>query len=325
MDERSAWTPGDLPEPAPDAGQTWSAPSAPGAAPYGGSSYAVPADPGYPTSSYPPPAVSPYSPPLASPYGQPAAGAAQFGTPAPQPFQAGPYGTPAQAPYGQPAFGAGPGYPPPDQSYGYAQPAGPYPYAVPQGNESLAVASMWVGIAAFLAPVVGPIVAISLGAVALGRIKRTGQRGRGMARWGIGLGIFWLAAPIAAAIVIPVVLNERNHSLHTACANGDMAACDSLFNHTADGSAEHSFADTCGGRTDGGYLCTSVGAVSYGDDKHLDGLWDACAAGALASCDELYYSSQPGSDYYEFGRTCGNRTDGSADCVDPLGDQTSST
>jgi len=58
---------------------------------------------------------------------------------------------------------------------------------------------------------------------------------------------------------------------------------------------------------------------NHGDNATLDALWDACAAEDWASCDQLYFDSPLGSEYESFGDTCGNRTDGSADCVVALG------
>lgn len=50
---------------------------------------------------------------------------------------------------------------------------------------------------------------------------------------------------------------------------------------------------------------------SYGDDPELDALWDSCEAGNMADCDDLYFSSSIGTDYEEFGNTCGNTTENS--------------
>lgn len=50
----------------------------------------------------------------------------------------------------------------------------------------------------------------------------------------------------------------------------------------------------------------SVGG-SYGDDPRLDDLWDACADGDGQACDTLYMESPAGSEYEEFGDTCGGR------------------
>lgn len=46
---------------------------------------------------------------------------------------------------------------------------------------------------------------------------------------------------------------------------------------------------------------------SYGENPVLDSLWDECAAGDMASCDELYSTSEIGSEYETFGATCGQR------------------
>ena len=44
---------------------------------------------------------------------------------------------------------------------------------------------------------------------------------------------------------------------------------------------------------------------TYGDDAVLDGLWDDCEGGDGAACDELYRDSPIGSEYEDFGNTCG--------------------
>ncbi len=44
-----------------------------------------------------------------------------------------------------------------------------------------------------------------------------------------------------------------------------------------------------------------------GDDPTLDELWDACADGAGAACDRLYYDSGFDTRYEQFGNTCGDR------------------
>ncbi|MDG1411181.1 MAG: hypothetical protein P8L46_02900 [Acidimicrobiales bacterium] len=44
---------------------------------------------------------------------------------------------------------------------------------------------------------------------------------------------------------------------------------------------------------------------TYGDDPELDDLWDYCAEGDLETCDELYLISPFGSEYEDFGSSCG--------------------
>jgi hypothetical protein len=48
-------------------------------------------------------------------------------------------------------------------------------------------------------------------------------------------------------------------------------------------------------------------AFEYGDDPELDALYDDCAAGDGAACDNLYLSSAAGSAYEQFAGTCGDR------------------
>ncbi|HSL59740.1 MAG TPA: hypothetical protein VK866_17965 [Acidimicrobiales bacterium] len=48
-------------------------------------------------------------------------------------------------------------------------------------------------------------------------------------------------------------------------------------------------------------------AQSYGDDPELDALWDACEGGDGQACDDLFFQSPIGSEYEEFGDTCGGR------------------
>jgi hypothetical protein len=56
-------------------------------------------------------------------------------------------------------------------------------------------------------------------------------------------------------------------------------------------------------------LAMTSAVWSYGDSPLLDQLWDACDAGTGSACDELFDASPVGSDYEEFGVTCGGRDD----------------
>lgn len=47
-------------------------------------------------------------------------------------------------------------------------------------------------------------------------------------------------------------------ALYDACAAGDWESCDTLYDESRPGSGYQTFADTCGGRTDGGEWCTLV-------------------------------------------------------------------
>lgn len=60
----------------------------------------------------------------------------------------------------------------------------------------------------------------------------------------------------------------------------------------------------------------------YGDNPTLDRLWDRCADGHGESCDELFWRSELGSAYEDFGNTCGERfppDDVPYSCEDAIG------
>jgi hypothetical protein len=70
---------------------------------------------------------------------------------------------------------------------------------------------------------------------------------------------------------------------------------------------------------------TGVGPWEYGDDSVLDSLWRSCDAGDSEACDELYLSSAAGSEYEQFGDTCGYRSDGGGCPPDPSPSDSAST
>ncbi|MCL3860599.1 hypothetical protein [Actinotalea sp. K2] len=113
-------------------------------------------------------------------------------------------------------------------------------------------------------------------------------------------------------------------ALWDACADEEWQACDDLFLESPLGSEYERFGDTCGDRTGGGPSCseqmagpapTSTDVDAYGDDPDLDVLWDACAAGDGQACDDLYLEAPLGSQYEDFGDTCGGTSDGSSFCA----------
>jgi hypothetical protein len=69
-----------------------------------------------------------------------------------------------------------------------------------------------------------------------------------------------------------------------------------------------------GGVTDEGGGDLDGEPFTYGDDAYLDGLWDACAAGDMVACDDLYMDSPFDSEYERFGDTCGDTTTGGVWC-----------
>ena len=66
-------------------------------------------------------------------------------------------------------------------------------------------------------------------------------------------------------------------------------------------------ADECGVSEDAFDDQLDSDASAYGDDPELDALYDSCAGGDGAACDELYLNSAAGSEYEQFAGTCGDR------------------
>ena len=70
----------------------------------------------------------------------------------------------------------------------------------------------------------------------------------------------------------------------------------------------------------GGSEATDLGdgpsTPAPGTDAALDALWNACAGGDGEACDTLYLESPVGSDYEDFGFTCGFRTEEIVICSD---------
>jgi hypothetical protein len=84
-----------------------------------------------------------------------------------------------------------------------------------------------------------------------------------------------------------------------------MESCDELYWLAPEGSAFEELGATCAFRKE-----SPPCAFTYGDAPRLDELWSACAEGDPAACDELWASSAIGSEYEQFGGTCGYTTDG---------------
>ncbi len=156
-----------------------------------------------PAAEYPPPAYPPpdYPPGYSTEYQ--AGYAAQYPPPLPPPGYEQPagYGMPPYPP-GPPQFGGPPaGYgPPPYPASYYPTPDYPGGYGAMQaGTNALAIASLIASFAGVFC-CIGSIVAIVLGTIALGQIKRTRQDGYGLAVAGIVIGIATLAVALIVAI-----------------------------------------------------------------------------------------------------------------------------
>lgn len=137
----------------------------------------------------------PWAPPPAG--WQPSPGApgsnAPLSPPAPPPP---PYGAPpGWQPQGQPSRGWQPqGQPPP---YGWTP-----PYAPPRNTNGFAIASLVCGVAGLIIPILGGILGIVFGIVALTQTRDGREGGRGLAIAGIAVGaatfLLWLALIVGA-------------------------------------------------------------------------------------------------------------------------------
>ena len=102
------------------------------------------------------------------------------------------------------------------------------------------------------------------------------------------------------------------------CEDGDGLSCDELYYSSGVGTEYERFGVTCGDRyseTSAPEYCEDELAdaapvregLRRGDDAVLDRLWEDCGGGDGIACDELYASSEEGSEYEGFGLTCGER------------------
>lgn len=166
---------------------------------------------GYPAPPAPPvpPSASPDVPPAPIPAPSP------HETPAAPSYDAAAYGQPAAPAYGAPAPGAAP--------YGaapYGAAPGGYGYGSTVRTNALAIISLVASIAGFLwiVPVIGPIAGVITGHISLAQIKRTGEKGRGMALAGtivgwVGIGVLVL---LAVTLIVGLSIAASNSSRYGA-------------------------------------------------------------------------------------------------------------
>jgi hypothetical protein len=125
-------------------------------------------------------------------------------------------------------------------------------------------------------------------------------------------------------------------ALWDECEAGIFQSCDDLYMDSGFGTEYEEFGDTCGNRNEPSGYCVDVyadggddgttddidgsGAMSYGDNVQLDALYDQCEDGEFQACDDLYADSAFGSEYKEFGDTCGDRNEPAGYCVDVYAD-----
>jgi hypothetical protein len=122
----------------------------------------------------------------------------------------------------------------------------------------------------------------------------------------------------------PPDTNSYLDRLWEDCADGDFAACDDLFLEAPSGSEYKDFGDSCGNRNEPAGYCETIYGSGGGSssaspsdtNSYLDRLWQECADGDFASCDELYLEAPYGSAYEDFGDSCGNRNEPAGYCED---------
>lgn len=125
---------------------------------------------------------------------------------------------PPQAPWGPPPAGLGgpgpqgyapPGYPPP----GYPPPS--------QGTNGFAIAALILGILGI--GLISIPLSVIFGFIALSQIRRTGQRGRGLAIAGLTLSGVWTVLIIAGIVLAVTTRADRDES-GTVTAGGSVSA-----------------------------------------------------------------------------------------------------
>ena len=290
----------------------------------------APVQPEQPTQVLPAPEAPA---PLMTPPAQPAAPfAAPAPTGAPVPTGApAPYGAPAPAPYGAtapygapaPGYQAGPGYPGvPGQP-----PAGIHPGGVgappAKSNKTL-----WI-VLIVVALVIAIGVAITI--VVVNKAKEVVDD----ANDDISdiLDDIDIDDDIDAGDPQRFGDDPELDALYTACGAGDWEACDDLYWQAPRGTEYWDFGDTCGGAWEASTTTLCVEAMnedepddvdtsdlSQAETLYLDALQEACANGDWSACDELYLDSPWGSDYEEFGDTCGGLSTTGNYCRNEFGD-----
>jgi len=190
----------------PDDASPWAAPAADQAA----NPFAPPAADQAANPFAPPgadPSANPFAPPAADQAANP------FAPPAADPYGPGPYAPGAPSPYAPPAaYGqAGP------WSYGYPGGPGYWPQQPPSGTNGYAITSLVLGILGFVC--VAWMAGLGFGIAALRHIKRTGQRGRGLAVAGIVLSSLW-GLLLGSAVVLGAINGDRDTSAGAGWSGG---------------------------------------------------------------------------------------------------------
>ncbi|MEJ6489720.1 DUF4190 domain-containing protein [Leucobacter sp. USCH14] len=137
-----------------------------------------------------------------------------------------------------------------------------------------------LSIIAFIGSFLLSFTGIILGAISLSQIKRTRESGRGLAIAAIIIGSVGTAIALLWGAFIVFAMYFASLYPTGYATPYDPEPRSSSHAHT------------------------------YGDDAHLDRLWDACDAGDDDACSDLYWESPLGSEYEEFGQNDGRLDSG---------------
>jgi hypothetical protein len=135
------------------------------------------------------------------------------------------------------------------------------------------------------------------------------------------------APDVLARAEVPDGIAAEFAAVADACFNGDMAACDTLFESTPAGSVDEAYGATCGGRLADADVqpsqCSSIitGPVEVPAEIVDQANATACFGGDMVACDELFNTSASGSLDETYGALCAGRVENTqAFCVDIFGD-----
>lgn len=116
--------------------------------------------------------------------------------------------------------------------------------------------------------------------------------------------------------------NPELDQMWDECAEGTFQSCDDLYFTSEPDSEYERFGASCGDRAEAPGSCSLLGGISdpaedgaFGSDLALDLLWTECEGGNMTACEDLYLGSPVGSEYEEFGATCGGKADANGNCA----------
>jgi chemotaxis protein histidine kinase CheA len=132
---------------------------------------------------------------------------------------------------------------------------------------------------------------------------------------------------VLARAELPADIAAEYADLANACFEGDMEACDTLYDTTPPGSVDEAYGATCGGRLAEADAqaseCATIitGPVDVPAEILDQANAQACYGGDMLACDELFDTSESDSLDELYGALCGGRVPATqAYCVDIFGE-----